>query len=336
MTIFRTDLCDLLGIEYPIIQGGMAWVSDHNLAAAVSEAGGLGTIGAGHMPPDILDKEILETKVRTSKPFAVNLMLLNPDVEKQMEVVINRKVPIVIIGAGDASGHIKKFHKEGIKVLAIAPSISLAKRLAKNNVDAITVEGSEAGGHIGRFSTMVLLPAIIEALEKEDFDIPVIAAGGICDGKTFMAAMILGASGVQIGTRFVLAKETNVHPNVKKAYADASDVTKVTVTGHVIGLPAQCLRNQLTKDFNEWDKEFILSDRSNAKREEIELRAVGRLREAMQEGNVKSGSVMAGQCVIRLNKDYLDQLAAEIITEIMSEAEDIVKNLCSKRSDLDE
>jgi enoyl-[acyl-carrier protein] reductase II len=305
----------------------MAWVSDHNLAAAVSEAGGLGTIGAGHMPPGVLDKEILETQLKTKKPFAVNLMLLNPDVEKQMEVVIKRQVPIVIMGAGDASSHIKKFQEQGIKVLAIAPSISLAKRLAKKGVDVIIVEGSEAGGHIGKFSTMVLLPAIIEALKDESFDIPIIAAGGICDGKTFVAAMILGASGVQIGTRFVLAAETNIHPNVKKAYIDASDVTKVVVTGQAIGLPAQCLRNQLTKDFDEWDKEFILSDRSNSKREEIELRAVGRLREAMQEGNVKSGSVMAGQCVVRLNKDHLNQKASEIIGEIVAGAEEILKNL---------
>ncbi len=325
MTAFGTELCNLLEIKHPIIQGGMAWVSDHSLAAAVSEAGGLGTIGAGHMPPDVLDKEILETKIRTSKPFAVNLMLLNPDVEKQMDVVIKREVPIIILGAGDASSHIKKFHDVKIKVLAIAPSISLAKRSAKKNVDAIVVEGSEAGGHIGKFSTMVLLPAVIEALRKEQFDIPVIAAGGICDGKTFVAAMILGAFGVQIGTRFVLAKETKVHPNVKKAYIDTSDVTKVVVTGQAIGLPAQCLRNQLTKDFDEWDKEFILSGRSDGKREEIELRAVGRLREAMQEGNVKSGSVMAGQCVIRVNK--INQPASEIIKEILTEAEEILKNL---------
>lgn len=330
--VFGRRLCDLLGIEYPIIQGGMAWVSDHNLVAAVSEAGGLGTIGAGHMPADVLDKEILETKIKTSKPFAVNLMLLNPDVEKQMDVVIERKVPIVVLGAGDASAHIKKFHDFGIKVIAIAPSISLARRSAKKGADCIIVEGSEAGGHIGRFSTMVLLPATVEMIKAEGFDIPIIAAGGICDGKTFSAAMILGASGVQIGTRFVLAAETNVHPNVKKAYIDASDVTKVIITGQVIGLPAQCLRNQLTKDFDEWDKEYILSDRSNGKREEIEMRAVGRLREAMQEGNVKSGSVMAGQCVIRLNGHRLNQPAAEIIREIMSGAEKIVNSLCNKES----
>ena len=326
--IFNTRLCDVLGIKYPIIQGGMAWVSDNHLTAAVSEAGGLGTIGAGHMPADVLDKEILETKVKTSKPFAVNLMLLNPDVEKQMEVVIKRQVPIVALGAGDASSHIKKFKEEGIKVLAIAPSIGLAKRSARRNADAIIVEGSEAGGHIGKFSTLVLLPAIVETLHEEGYDIPIIAAGGICDGKSLVAAMVLGASGVQIGTRFVLAAETNVHPNVKKAYIDSADVTKVVVTGQAIGLPAQCLRNQLSKEFDEWEKEFILSDRSNGKREEIELRAVGRLREAMQEGNVKSGSIMAGQCVVRLNKHCLNQSADEIIKEIMSEAEDIVKSFC--------
>ena len=329
--VLGNRLCDFLGIKYPIIQGGMAWVSDHHLVAAVSEAGGLGTIGAGHMPTEILDKEVLETQLRTKKPFAVNLMLLNPDVEKQMQVVIERKVPIVILGAGDGSGHIKRFHEHGIKVLAIAPSISLAKRLAKKDVDGIVVEGSEAGGHIGKFSTMVLLPAVVEALKQEGFDIPVIAAGGICDGKTFVAAMILGASGVQIGTRFVLAAETNVHPNVKKAYIDASDVTKVVITGQAIGLPAQCIRNQLTKEFDEWDKEFVMSDRSNNKREEIELRAVGRLREAMQEGNVKNGSIMAGQCVVRLNKHRMNQPSAEIIMEIMSEAQETVKNLCDKK-----
>ncbi len=332
MALWNTEICNTLGIKYPIIQGGMAWVSDHSLVAAVSEAGGLGTIGAGHMPPDILDKEILETQLKTERPFAVNLMLLNPDVEKQMEIVIERKVPVVVVGAGDASGHIKKFHEQGIKVLAIAPSINLAKRLAKRGVDAIIVEGSEAGGHIGKFSTMVLLPAIAEALKDENFNVPVIAAGGICDGKNLVVAMILGASGVQIGTRFVLAAETNIHPSVKKAYVDASDVTRVVVTGQVIGLPAQCLRNRLTKDFNEWDNEFILSNRSNSKKEEIELRAVGRLREAMQEGNVKNGSIMAGQCVIRLNEHHLNQPASEIIKEILTEAEEILKNL-PERSD---
>ncbi len=329
--VLGSRLCDLLGIKYPIIQGGMAWVSDHHLVAAVSEAGGLGTIGAGHMPTEVLDKEVLETQLRTKKPFAVNLMLLNPDVEKQMQVVIERKVPIVIMGAGDASGHIKRFHEQGIKVLTIAPSISLAKRLAKKEADGIIVEGSEAGGHIGKFSTMVLLPAVVEALEQENFDIPVIAAGGICDGKTFVAAMVLGAAGVQIGTRFVLAAETNVHPNVKKAYVDAADVTKVVVTGQAIGLPAQCIRNQLTKDFDEWDKEFVMSDRSNHKREEIELRAVGRLREAMQEGNVKNGSIMAGQCVVRLNKHRMNQPCGEIIAEIMSQARETLNNLCGQK-----
>jgi len=330
---FGNDLCSLFKIEYPIIQGGMAWVSDHNLTAAVSEAGGLGTIGAGHMPAEILDKEILETQVKTSKPFAVNLMLINPDVEHQMQVVIKRKVPIVILGAGDASSHIKKFHDAEIKVLGIAPSISLARRLARKNADAIVVEGSEAGGHIGKFTSMVLLPAVSDRLKKEGYNIPIIAAGGICDGKTFVGAMVLGASGVQIGTRFVLAAETNVHPEVKKAYADAADVTKVVVTGQVIGLPAQCLRNQLAKDFDEWDKEFLLSDRSNKKREEIELRAVGRLREAMQEGNIKSGSVMAGQCVIRLNEHRVNQTCSDIIGEIMSEAEAIVRDICSNKDD---
>jgi len=330
---FGNDLCSLFKIEYPIIQGGMAWVSDHNLTAAVSEAGGLGTIGAGHMPAEILDKEILETQVKTSKPFAVNLMLINPDVEHQMQVVIKRKVPIVILGAGDASSHIKKFHDAEIKVLGIAPSIGLARRLARKNADAIVVEGSEAGGHIGKFTSMVLLPAVTDRLKKEGYNIPIIAAGGICDGKTFVSAMVLGASGVQIGTRFVLAAETNVHPEVKKAYADAADVTKVVVTGQVIGLPAQCLRNQLAKDFDEWDKEFLLSDRSNKKREEIELRAVGRLREAMQEGNIKSGSIMAGQCVIRLNEHRVNQTCSDIIGEIMSEAEAIVRDICSNKDD---
>ncbi len=321
-------LCDLLGIRYPVLQGGMAWVSDHQLAAAVSEAGGLGTIGAGHMPADMLDKEILETQVRTSDAFAVNLMLLNPDVERQMEVVIKRQVPVVVLGAGDASSHIKKFHEAGIKVLAIAPSLGLARRSAKKSADAVIVEGSEAGGHIGRFSTFVLVPAVVEALHRDGYDVPVIAAGGICDGRSMVAAMILGAAAIQIGTRFVLAAECRVHPSIKKAYVDTSDVTKVVVTGQAIGLPAQCLRNQLTKEFDEWEKEFILSDRSNGKREEIELRAVGRLREAMQEGNIKSGSIMAGQCVIRLNKNCLNQSVGEIIQEIVAEAQSVIEQVC--------
>ncbi len=321
-------VCDLLEIEFPIIQGGMAWVSDHHLVTAVSEAGGLGTIGAGHMSPDVLDKEILETKAKTSKPFAVNLMLMNPDVERQMDVVINRKVPIVVLGAGDASGFIEKFHNTGIKVLAITPSIVLVKRSARKGVDAIIVEGSEAGGHIGRFSTMVLLPAVVDFLKSEDFDIPVISAGGICDGRTMVATMILGASAVQMGTRFVLASETNIHAKAKNAYIDAKDVTKVCITGHALGLPAQCIRNRLTKEFDGWEKEFIESGRTNKKKEEIELRAVGRLREAMQDGNIKNGSIMCGQCVIRLDKDKLNQSAYEIINGMMIEANDIQDSMC--------
>jgi enoyl-[acyl-carrier protein] reductase II len=206
----------------------------------------------------------------------------------------------------------------------------LARRSAKRNADAIIVEGAEAGGHIGRFSTLVLLPAVVEMLEEDGFDVPVIAAGGICDGKSMLAAMVLGASGIQVGTRFVLAAECNVHPSVKKAYIDTSDVTKVVVTGQAIGLPAQCIRNQLTKEFDEWEKEFMLSDRSNGKREEIELRAVGRLREAMQEGNVKNGSIMAGQCVIRLKKSCLNQSVDAIIKEIMAQAKSLAGELCDE------
>lgn len=318
----KTKVCELLGIKYPIIQGGMAWVSDHHLVIAVCKAGGLGTIGAGNMPPDLLGKEILEVKAALgNKSFAVNLMLLNPEVEKQMDVVIKEGVPIVILGAGDPSGYIEELHNQKIKVLSITPSIALAKKVAKKGIDGVIAEGSEAGGHIGRFSTLVLVPAIVDALEDEGYNIPVIAAGGIYDGKSLVAAFILGASGVQMATRFVCAEETNVHPDVKEAFLKANDVTKVVVTGLSIGWPVQMLKNQLYQLYRDWEKDYLLGKKT---REEVESLGVGKLREAMIEGNVVSGSVMAGQSVIRVNKI---QPVVEIIEEVVREAIGILSNL---------
>ena len=321
--IFKTVICECFGIKFPIIQAGMARVSDHLLVIAAHKTGILGTLGAGNMPPDTLDQEIskVQASIGSTSCFAVNIILINPDAESQMEVVKRRKVPVVIFGAGDPSSYIKDFHKAGIKVIGIPPSIAVAKRIAKKGIDAIIVEGSEAGGHIGRFSTITLLPGIVDALKEEGYDVPIIAAGGICDGRSLAASFILGARGGQTGTRFLCATETNIPLDIKKAYIKANDVTKVVVTGRNIGWPVQVIRNQLTSLYQEWEKDYLLGKRT---KEEVESLGIGKLREAMEEGNIKTGSLMAGQSVIRVKKI---QPVAEIVDEIVREAVSFLSKL---------
>ena len=278
----HTRLCDLLGIEYPVLQGGMAWVATGELAAAVSEAGGLGIIGAGNAPPDVLKAEIKKAKALTNKPFGVNLMLLSPFVEEVVKLLCDEGVRVVTAGAGNPGKYIDRFKAKGIKVIPVVSSVALAKRLERIGVDAVIAEGTEAGGHIGELTTMVLVPQIVDALE-----VPVIAAGGIADGRGVAAALALGAEGVQLGTRFICARECTVHQNYKEAVLNAKDRDTV-VTGETTGHPVRILRNRLAREFKQKEK-------SGATQEELAALGAGKLAAAAREGDVQNGSVMAGQ-----------------------------------------
>jgi len=278
----HTRLCDLLGIEYPVLQGGMAWVATGELAAAVSEAGGLGIIGAGNAPPDVLKAEIKKAKALTNKPFGVNLMLLSPFVEEVVKLLCDEGVRVVTTGAGNPGKYIDRFKAKGIKVIPVVSSVALAKRLERIGVDAVIAEGTEAGGHIGELTTMVLVPQIVDALE-----VPVIAAGGIADGRGVAAALALGAEGVQLGTRFICARECTVHQNYKEAVLNAKDRDTV-VTGETTGHPVRILRNRLAREFKQKEK-------SGATQEELAALGAGKLAAAAREGDVQNGSVMAGQ-----------------------------------------
>ncbi|HON86690.1 MAG TPA: enoyl-[acyl-carrier-protein] reductase FabK [Bacillota bacterium] len=312
MTI-RTVLCDLLDVEYPIIQGGMAWVATGELAAAVSEAGGLGVIGVGNAPREVVRKEIEKTRALTRKPFGVNVYLLSPLAEEIIDLVIEEKVPIVVTGAGNPGKYIPRFKDEGIRTLSVVASVNLARRLERTGVDALIAEGMECGGHIGDIATMPLVPQIVDAVS-----IPVVAAGGIYDGRGLVAALALGASGVQMGTRFVCAKECTVHPNYKKAIISARDRSTV-VTGRSTGHPVRVLSNKLAKQFLEAEAKG-LSPR------EIEAIGAGALRRAVVDGDVEYGSLMAGQVSAMVRKE---ESCKAIIDDVISGAEKVLERLCS-------
>ena len=306
----RTRLTELLGIEIPIIQGGMAWTATAELAAAVSNAGGFGVIGAGQMPTDVLRTEIRNAKTLTEKPFGVNLMLLTPHIDEIVGMVIEEGVHAVTTGAGNPSKYMAALKAAGIKVLPIAPSVALAKRMESIGADAIIGEGMEAGGHIGDLTTMVLVPQLVDAVS-----IPVVAAGGIADGRGMAAAFALGAEGVQVGTRFMCAEECTIHPDVKAQVIKAKDRDTV-VTGRSTGHPVRVLRNKLSKQIEALDKEN--------KTEEIEALGSGKLALAMRTGDVQMGSLMAGQIAAMVCEI---QPAAEIVAEMMSEAESVLTRL---------
>lgn len=306
----RTRVTRLLGIEHPIIQGGMAWTSTAELAAAVSNAGGIGIIGAGHMPTDLLREEIRKTRSLTDKPFGVNLMLLTPHIDDIVEMVLEERVPAVTTGAGNPAKYIPDLHDKGIKVLAIAPSVALAKRLEAAGADAIIGEGMEAGGHIGELTTMVLVPQLVDAVE-----VPVIAAGGIADGRGIAAAFALGAEAVQVGTRFMCATECTIHPAVKEMVVKAKDRDTV-VTGRSTGHPVRVLKNKLARMLEELDREN--------KPDELEALGTGKLALAMRQGDVVMGSVMAGQAAAMVT---CIKPAAEIVAEMVSQAEDTMRAL---------
>lgn len=309
--MIKTDICDLLQIEYPIFQGGMAWIGTSELAAAVSEAGGLGIIGAGHMPPEALRAEIRKVKERTSKPFACNIMLMSPYVKEVMQVVIDERVPVITTGAGNPATYIPAMKEIGTKVIPVTASVMLAKRLLRDGIDAIIAEGTESGGHVGDITTMALVPQVVDAV-----DVPVIAAGGIADGRGVAAAFALGAQAVQMGTRFVLSEECIAHENYKEAVLKAKDRSTVK-TGLTTGHPVRILQNQLAKKYAEL--EF-----SGAPKEELEGLGAGTLRMAAIEGDVKNGSVMIGQ-ISGMLTDI--KPCKQIIADIMTETESVMTSM---------
>ena len=279
--MIKSPVCDILGIKYPVFQGGMAWASNHRLAAAVSNAGGLGIIGAGQMPPDIVVQEIRKAKENTDKPFGVNLILYLSYIEELIDAVIKEKVAVVTTGAGNAGPYIKKFHDAGIKVIPVIPSTALAKRMEKAGADAVIAEGTESGGHIGEITTMALVPQVADAV-----NIPVIAAGGIADYRGFAAALCLGASGIQMGTRFLATKECHIHQNWKDSVIKASDRDTV-VTGRPTGHPVRVLKNKLAKMFLELEEKC-------SPIEEYEKLGTGKLKAASVDGDAEMGSLMSG------------------------------------------
>ena len=278
----KTEITELLGIEYPVIQGGMAWVAECHLAAAVSNAGGLGLIAAGGAPAEWVREQIRETKKLTDKPFGVNIMLMNPESEKVAKVIVEEGVKVVTTGAGSPEKYMADWKAAGVKVIPVVASVALAKRMERCGADAVVAEGTEAGGHIGELTTMVLVPQVVDAV-----NIPVIAAGGIADGRGMAAAFMLGAKGIQMGTVFEASKESVIHENYKNSIFKAKDIDS-RVTGRSTGHPIRVLRNDMARKYLELEKE-------GAPFEELEKMTLGSLRRAVQEGDVKSGSLMAGQ-----------------------------------------
>lgn len=301
----ETRVNKLLGIKYPVIQGGMAWVAEYHLAAAVSNAGGLGLIGAASAPPEVVREQIKEAKKLTDKPFGVNVMLLNPNAAEVARIVIEEGVKVVTTGAGSPAKFMDAWKKAGVIVIPVVASVAMAKMMERAGADAVVAEGMESGGHIGAQTTMTLVPQIVDAV-----DIPVIAAGGIADGRGIAASVMLGAEGVQMGTRFVVAKESIVHENYKERVIKAKDIDS-EVTGMSTGHPIRVLRNQMSREYLKLEKE-------GASFEELEQLTLGSLRKAVIEGDVVHGSLMAGQSAGLVKKE---QTCGEIVEEIMSEAE---------------
>ncbi|MCI9296817.1 MAG: enoyl-[acyl-carrier-protein] reductase FabK [Lachnospiraceae bacterium] len=301
----KTEVTKLLGIEYPIIQGGMAWVAEYHLASAVSNAGGLGLIGAANAPADWVRDQVRKMKELTEKPFGVNIMLMSPYADEVAKVMVEEKVPVVTTGAGNPEKYLKMWKDAGIKVIPVVASVAMAKRMERAGADALVAEGCEAGGHIGETTTMVLVPQIADAVQ-----IPVIAAGGIADGRGMAAAFMLGAKGVQMGTHFVVTTECQVHQNYKERILKAKDID-TRVTGRSTGHPVRALRNEMTRKYLEMEG-------NGATLEELELLAVGGLRKAVVEGDVKGGSLMAGQ-IAGLVKESIS--CRELIEKVVSKAE---------------
>ncbi|MDY6893086.1 MAG: enoyl-[acyl-carrier-protein] reductase FabK [Chloroflexota bacterium] len=301
-------LCNLLGIEYPVIQGGMAWLGTAELVSAVSNAGGLGVIGSGDAPPDWLRDQIKSTRERTDRPFAINILLMSPFLKENLKTILDEKVGIVTFGGGNPGIHIPPLKEAGIKVMPVVSSVALARRLERLGIDAIIAEGMESGGHVGETATMALVPQVVNSVK-----VPVIAAGGIADGHGLAAALALGAQGVQMGTRFICSEECIAHPKFKEQILQAQDRATV-VTGESTGHPVRCLENKLTS-------QFMALEKAGASKEELEELGRGRLSSGAIEGNVEEGSLMAGQ-IAGLIKEIKPVKA--IIEDIMSETEEAI------------
>jgi len=307
--MIKTQLCEMLNIEYPLFQGGMAWISDAELAAAVSNAGGLGIIAAGHAPSEFVLEQIKKAKALTDKPFGVNVMLMNPHVEEVAQVVADEKVSIVVTGAGNPSKYMKLWQKNGTKVIPVVASTALAKIMERSGASAVIAEGMESGGHVGELTTMALVPQVCDVVK-----IPVIAAGGIADGRGIAAALMLGACGVQIGTRFLVAKECNIHKNYKNMVLKAKDIDTITA-GKRLGHPVRALKNNFSREL--FKKEYD----SSISNEEIEAWGTGALKLAAVDGDTVGGSFMAGQIAGLVKQE---QTAKEIIEDMFSHAKDVL------------
>lgn len=308
--MIKTPLCDLLNIKYPIIQGGMAWIADARLAASVSEAGGIGIIAAGNAPPDYVRAQIKKARELTARPFGLNIMLRSPFADEIAALVAEEKVALVTTGAGNPSKYMSLWLGAGIKVIPVVPSTAIAKLVERCGAAAVVAEGGESGGHVGDLTTMALLPQVADAVK-----IPVIAAGGIGDGRGIAAALMLGAAGVQVGTRFLVSKECNVHKNYKDKILSAGDIDTV-VTGKRLGHPVRSLKTAFSRAFAAKEYDSTVSN------EELESFGEGALRLAAVEGDLKNGCFMSGQIAGLIKKE---QSSKEIVEEMFSQAEGILK-----------
>ncbi len=305
----KTQITQLLGIQYPIFQGGMAWIAESTLAAAVSNAGGLGIIAGGSAPIDYLREQIRRCKELTDKPFGVNIMLMSPNAEELAKLVIEEKVPVVTTGAGNPGKYMAAWKEAGVKVIPVVPSVALAVRMERAGADAVIAEGTESGGHIGENTTMCLVPQVVDAVE-----IPVIAAGGIADGRGVAASFMLGAQGVQVGTRFLAAQECQIHPTYKELVVKAKDTDSI-VTGRYTGHPCRNVRTKFTKKLASGEKDGSLTP------DEFEQLTLGSLRKAVQEGNLEEGSFLCG-AIAGMIKEV--KPAKEIIEEMFTQAEKLL------------
>ncbi|MDO4317835.1 MAG: enoyl-[acyl-carrier-protein] reductase FabK [Lachnospiraceae bacterium] len=306
----KTEITNLLGVSYPILQGGMAWVAEHKLASAVSEAGGFGIIGAGGAPAAWVEEQIWLARKRTDKPFGVNLMLMNPEAEQIAEVIAKERVSAVTTGAGSPEKYMERWKSMGVKVIPVVASVALAKRMERAGADAVVAEGTESGGHIGELTTMALVPQVCDAVQ-----IPVIAAGGIADGRGIAAALMLGAKAVQMGTRFITTVESTVHKNYKERVLRAKDIDS-KVTGRGTGHPVRCLRNQMTN-------RYLRREAEGASFEELEQLTLGGLRRAVVEGDMEGGSIMAGQIAGLVHEELT---CRELLEKLMRETREALRS----------
>ena len=307
--MIHTELCDLLGIEYPVFQGGMAWIADGKLAAAVSNGGGLGVVAAGNAPADYVRQQIRIAKSLTQKPFGVNIMLMSPFADEVAQVAAEERVAVVTTGAGNPSKYMQLWKDAGIKVIPVVASVAMAKLMTRLGASALIAEGGESGGHVGELTTMVLVPLVCDATT-----LPVLAAGGIADGRGFAAAMMLGACGVQMGTRFLSAEECSIHPTYKEKIVKAGDLATM-VTGKRLGHPVRSLRTAFARNYSK-------AEYSTMPDAELEQLGVGALRKAVQDGNLEEGCFLSGQIAAMVTKV---EPAADIVRSVVEEAEPILR-----------